>query len=63
MEAMLTMRAPMIDVLAWLQDRRKWGDEHRGLGRTKEVKRTVQREREAQGRAAQPVVSAEALAD
>ena len=38
-------------------------DERRGPGRIREVKRTAQLERESQGRAAQPVVSAEKLAE
>ena len=57
------MRAFQVDFSSWVSGRRRWADERRGPGRTKEDRWREQRERETQGRHVQPVVLAEDLSE
>ena len=63
LEAISTMRAYQVDFFSWVSGRRRWADERRGPGRTKEDRRREQLERETQGRLVQPVVLAEELSE
>ena len=63
LEAISTMRAFQVDFYSWVSGRRRWADERRGPGRTKEDRRREQLERETQGRHVQPVVLAEELSE
>ena len=57
------MRAYQVDFFSCVSGRRRWADERRGPGRTKEDRRREQLERKTQGRHVQPVVLAEGISE